>query len=187
MRLHINEISTIVESLEKTNTINHNSDNFNRYLDSYKGEVQNKRSEGYYHVDVVAEAYKQGFSDGKLSGKKDFLDDIISDEIELFTQKANQIYILSKNIVSILQKNNFNANSLHINLSFNRPRVIISLPNKFLNDDNCVDLAYLQINENRKIFYKLFKENLDIGLVASDHLDENILQEDGFGYQENYT
>lgn len=163
-----------------------NIDSFNAYLDSCKDDVQTKRFEGYYPVDVVAEAYTKGFSDGEKSREKDFLNSLISKEIETFVQKANQIYILSKNLISHLERHNFKAKSLHINLSLNRPSVIISLANEFLNNDDCVKIAYSKINENRKIYSDLFNEHLDIGLVANDNLNKKLLIEDGFGYQEEY-
>lgn len=72
----------------KTSPIN--SELFHKYLDSCKGEMKQKSTDGYYHVNVVAEAYNKGYSDGKKSGKKEFLKLIIANEIEKFTQKANQ-------------------------------------------------------------------------------------------------
>lgn len=163
-----------------------NSDLFHKYLDTCKGEVKSKSSEGYYHVNVVAEAYTRGFSDGKQSGQSEFMELLISKEIEKFTQKANQIYILSKNVISLLLENKFEVSGLYINLSPNRPSVIISVANEFLNDDNFVEIAYSKVYENKKIFTKLFNEPLDIGFISSDNLDEDLLKEDGFGYIEKY-
>jgi len=170
-------------SVEITNS---NSDLFNKYLDTCKGEVKSKSSEGYYHVNVVAEAYSKGFTDGKQSGQSEFMELLISNEIEKFTQKANQIYILSKNVMSLLKENKFDASGLYINLSPNRPSVIISVSNEFLNDDNFVEIAYSKVFENKKIFTKLFNEPLDIGFLSNENLDEDLLKEDGFGYIEKY-
>lgn len=170
----------------KTKVSYNHSDLFNKYLDECKGEVKSKSSEGYYHVDVVAEAYTKGFSDGKKSGEKDFIKNIISNEIEKFTQRANQIYILSKNVISYLNTKKYNISSLHINLTLGRPSVIISVNNDQLNDDTFIESAYSKIFENKNIYLKLFNENLDIGLVSSDSLDGNLLEEDGFGYIEKY-
>lgn len=163
-----------------------NSDLFHKYLDSFKGEVKSRSVEGYYHVDVVAEAYNKGFSDGKKSGKSEFLKLIVSNEIEKFTQKANQIYILSKNVISLLKEKGFGITGLYINLSPNRPSVIISVSNEYLNNDLFVETAYAKILENKKIFTKLFNEPLDIGFISSDNLDEDSLMEDGYGYIEKY-
>ncbi len=163
-----------------------NSDLFYQYLDSFKGEVKSRSTEGYYHVNVVAEAYNKGFSDGKKSGKSEFLKLIVSNEIEKFSQKANQIYILSKNVISFLEERKFKVAGLYINLSPKRPSVIISVSNEFLNDDSFVEIAYSKIYENKNIFTKLFNEPLDIGFLSSDNLDEKLLKEDGFGYVEKY-
>lgn len=163
-----------------------NSDLFYKYLDTCKGEVKSRSTEGYYHVNVVAEAYSKGFSDGKKSGKSEYLKLIVSNEIEKFTQKANQIYILSKNIISFLKERKFDVSGLYINLSPSRPSVIISVTNEFLNEDAFVESAYSKVYENKNIFTKLFNEPLDIGLLSSDNLDEDLLKEDGFGYVEKY-
>lgn len=163
-----------------------NSDLFYQYLDTCKGEVKSRSTEGYYHVDVVAEAYNKGFSDGKESGKSEFLNLIVSNEVEKFTQKANQIYILSKNVISYLEEKDYKVSGLYINLSPGRPSVIISVSNEFLNDDSFVETAYSKIYENKGIFTQLFNEPLDIGFLSSDNLDEALLREDGFGYIEKY-
>ncbi len=163
-----------------------NSELFYKYLDTCKGEVKSRSTEGYYHVDVVAEAYTKGFSDGKKSGKNEFLKLIVSNEIERFVQKANQIYILSKNVISFLKDKKFNVSGLYINLSPSRPSVIISVSNEFLNDDSFVETAYSKVHDNKKIFSELFNEPLDIGFISNDSLEEALLKEDGFGYVEKY-
>lgn len=163
-----------------------NSDLFYQYLDTCKGEVKSRSTEGYYHVDVVADAYNKGFTDGKKSGRSEFLQMIVSNEIEKFSQKANQIYILSKNVIAFLENKEFKIAGLYINLTPKRPSVIISVPNEFLNDDLFVESAYTKVHENKNIFSKLFNEPLDIGFISSDNLDENLLKEDGFGYTEKY-
>lgn len=170
-----------------TSTIPANSDLFLEYLNTCKGEVKSKSQEGYYHVDVVADAYNQGFNDGEKQAKEDFMNKMIAKEIEKFSQKANQIYILSKVVIDCLEKNHFEPDGLHINLKMNKPSVIISVKNELLNNDDFVNLAYEKAFENKDIYLKLFGETLDIGFVASNDLQINILKEDGFGYSEIYT
>lgn len=169
-----------------TKTRPSNSDLFKEYLDSCKGEVKSRSTEGYYHVDVVADAYNKGFSDGKKSGKKEFIDLIISNEVEKFTQKSNQIYILSKNVIETITHHNYKVSGLYINLTPDRPSVILSIPNRYLNIDDFVKIGYSKIHENKKIYAKLFDEMLDIGFVSSDNLEEDLLKNDGFGYIEKY-
>lgn len=163
-----------------------NSDLFIKYLDTCKGYVKSRASENYYPTNVVAEAYTAGFKDGKNSGEKSFLKNLVSNEIEKFTQKAQQIYILSKTLVELIQSEGYSASGLHINLSYKRPSVIISVSDEFLNNDKFVRLAYRKIHENQNIYTSLFQEYLDMGIVAADNLDENLLREDGFGYTEIY-
>ncbi len=163
------------------------SESFHQYLKKHKAQVKDKNFDSYYPVNVVAEAYTQGFSDGEKSGKQDFISEIIKQEVEKFTQKANQIYILSKIIISYLNEKSFLVSSLHINLTFQRPSVIIAVSDKLLNNDDFVKTAYDKLFEIKNIYSKLFDEYLDVGLVASDNLDIKLLVEDGFGYKEDYS
>lgn len=118
--------------------------------------------------------------------KKDFLDSILKNRIEKFTQKSNQVYILSQNIISYLKENKFSICSLHINLYPSYPKVIISVDNSLLLDDDFINKAYTKLFENKEIYSKLFPDSLDIGYVSSDGLDKDLLKEDGFGYIEEY-
>ena len=162
------------------------TDKFHSYLIKYKDNAISESMEGYYHADIVAEAYTQGFVDGKKSGKQDFVAELIKKQRELFSQRANQVYILSQNVISSMKSNGFPISSMHINLNHNCPRVILSVSSDTLNNDEFVEKAYGKIFENKQIFSKLFPEILDIGLVANDNLDTNLLKEDGFGYSEEY-
>ena len=65
--------------------------------------------------------------------------------------------------------------------------MIISVPSSFLNNDDFVKLAYRKVHENKNIYTSLFQEYLDMGIIASDNLNENLLKEDGFGYTEIYN
>lgn len=167
-------------------TKNGGTDLFHTYLSKYKDESLSESMEGYYHANIVADAYTQGFTDGEKSGKQDFIQQLLKKQSELFTQKANQVYILSQNVISHVKNNDFPVCSMHINLNYNCPRVIISVPSETLTNDTFVELAYSKIFENKQIFTKLFSETLDIGLVAHDYLDKSVLSEDGFGYSEEY-
>jgi hypothetical protein len=155
---------------------------FQQYLDKYQGEIRDKGSDNYYHIDFVAEAYNQGFEDGKKSSKKDFIEDLINKEIETFMQKANQIYLLSKSIIKL-----FNANSLHINITFNRCSAIIAVKDECLNDDDFINAIYGKIFEAKESYAKLYNdEYLDLGIVSSENLDMKILEQDGYTYKEIY-
>ena len=160
------------------------TDTFAAYLSQYKDQVKPNSIDGYYHVDIVAEAYNQGFQDGEKSGKKDFLEDIMRNRIETFTQKANQVYILAQNLISFLQKNNFIAIAFYINLQPDCPKVIIAVPGEQLLNDGFVVTTYSRIHEMKKIFSELFNQSLDMGLMSADELDAELLKEDGFGYSE---
>lgn len=162
------------------------TDKFHSYLIKYKDDAISESMEGYYHADIVAEAYTQGFADGKRSGKQDFIAELVKKQRELFSQKANQVYILSQNVITFVKSHGFAISSMHINLNHNCPRVILSVSSDTLNNDEFVEKAYGKIFENKQIFSTLFREILDIGLVARDNLDTDLLKEDGFGYSEEY-
>lgn len=170
----------------KESLIKNGSDRFQTYLSQHKNYALSESMDGYYHADVVADAYSQGFNDGKQIGKQEFIDSIIERHKEVFSQKANQIYILTQNVISFIRSNGFPVNSVHINLNYGNPRVIIAVPNDTLNDDSFVEMAYSKIFENKEIFSRLFSDHMDIGLVANDHLDKDLLFQDGFGYVENF-
>ena len=163
------------------------SKKFNQYIQTCKSEVKNHSAEGYYHFDIVAEAYEKGFDDGQHIGEKTFLKSFIEKEIEKFTQKANQIYILSKKVISLIEENNYNVEALYIGLSFDKPSVIISVKNDTLNNDEFTRIAYTRIFKVKEIYDELFNEVLDIGLVGADSLDEKLLKDEGFDYIEKYT
>jgi hypothetical protein len=162
------------------------SDLFLKYLNGVKDQVNATKTEGYFHVNVVAEAYSQGFADGKKSGRQDFIKQIIKNQVEKFTQKSNQIYILSQNLISYIKDEGFNVSSLYIKLTLNRPSVILAVENVLLLNDDFVSKAYAKVYENRKIFLKLFNENLDIGFIGIENLDKKMLSEEGYGYHEEY-
>jgi hypothetical protein len=174
-----------MEQIEATNMIG--TDSFQDYLKKHKEDVRDRGVEGYYHVDVVAEAYSQGFCDGKNSSRKDIISELVKQQLEKFTERANQIYILSKRIISHLKDKNYSVDSLHINLTFNRPSVIIAVPEDQLNDDDFVKYSYSKLFEIKDIYSKLFNEYLDLGLITSKDLDSSLLEEDGFGYKEVYS
>ncbi len=169
-----------------TTAIKTGTELFSKYISKYKDQVKTESTEEYYHVDVVAEAYNQGFSDGKSSGKKDFLEEIVKSRLERFVQKANQVYILSQNLISFLGKDGYKINAFYINPFPSCPKVVLSVDDHILLNDKFVELSYGKILENQSIFSKLFAPStLDISLVSSENLDSNLLKEDGFGYRED--
>lgn len=162
------------------------TDLFHTYLLQYKDQVREQGTDGYYHVDVVADAYNQGFADGEKSGKKDFLEQIIKGRVERFTHKANQVYILTQNLIKFLNDNKFNVDSFYLNLNPEHLKVIVSVNNELLLNDEFVEKAYTKVFEMQRIFSDLFGEYLDMGLIGSDELDVQALEEDGFGYSEEF-
>jgi hypothetical protein len=161
------------------------SDLFNNYLSKFKTEVRTQSSDKYYHVDVVAEAYTQGFCDGEKSGKKEFVEEMIKKQIEKFTQKANQVYILTNLMVTHIKSNGYSVNSFYINISHKCPKVIIAVNNDLLLNDEFIKTSYLKVFELKRIFSELFAVTLDMGLIGATDLDIETLSADGFEYSED--
>jgi hypothetical protein len=160
------------------------TDSFNAYLAKYRDEVRRESSAEYYHVDVVAEAYQQGYTEGKKSGTKDVVNEIFQKHLEHFKQKSNQVYILTNRFISFLRERGYSAHSFYLDVNPICPKVIIAIPENHLIDDEFIEFAYKKVNELRNVFVELFSKNLDMSLVGSDNLDENSLKDDGFGYSE---
>jgi hypothetical protein len=163
------------------------TESFYKYLTEHKGQVVRESRTGYYHVDVVADAYHQGFKDGKESGKKDYLEEINKNRLDKFVQRATQVYLLTKNVVSYLEQHKFPVVSIYLDILANCPRVIISVSNNQLNNDEFVELAYTKLFEMKRIFCNLFDSNLDMGLISCENLNTELLIKDGFGYLENLS
>ncbi len=160
------------------------TDSFLAYLSQYKDEVKKEGAKDYYHVDVVADAYTQGYEDGQQSAQKDFIDQIFQKHLEHFKQRSNQVYILTTRLVSFLKEKGFLASSFHIDISPECPRILVAVPDKYLLNDDFTVFVYSRINELRKVFVDLFGKNLDISVSSSNELDHAYLKEDGFGYSE---
>ena len=159
---------------------------FQKYLRKHNNKVRHSSTDGFYPVNVVAEAYSQGFEDGSRSGQKDFVTGFIKREVDKFTDRANQVYILSKVIISHLAEKGYRCGSLHLNFSLGGPRVLLAYPGVQMLDDAFVELAYAKVFEAKDIYDKLFGEHLDMGLVSSTDLDHEVLQAEGFDYKEQY-
>lgn len=161
------------------------TDRFHSYLQKHKNEVQNSSSENYYPENVVADAFSEGFNAGEESGKQDFLSKLIKKKIEELTQKANQVYILTNRMVDFLKKKNYSVDSFYISVFHENPKVIITVSNTLLIDDEFVDYAYSKVFELKRIFNDLFEGALDMGIMGSEFIDTESLINDGFEYSED--
>lgn len=162
-------------------------DSFNTYISEHNiSAKKDKVSDLYYHVNVVAEAYNAGFNSGEASAKNAFMDKIISKFSENFKEKANQIYLSSKAVASNLIKEGYSVDGIYINISLDKPKVILSVPDEQMLDNDFVEFVYTRIHEVQNSFYTLFNSSLDLSLVGSEYLDEDLLKCDGFGYSEKF-
>lgn len=161
-------------------------DYFDAFIKGYKEEAKDKGNAEYYHVDVVIDAFKRGKELGKEESLEDYMNEVLLKRIELFQTKANQIYILSKKLISDIQALSHNACSLHININPNRPNVVIAVADDALLDDNFVDTIYENMGSYKKIYFKLFSETLDIGLMPIENIDIDSLKDEGYAYHESF-
>lgn len=173
-------------------TIVPRSDLFQNYLQSHQEDVKFKQTEGYYHVDVVADAYSkgfaQGFDDGKQEGKEDIISLLKTRYLDIFKKKANQVYILGTNIIEEVKKENFSPKAIFIDLFAVSPRILVSVETELLLNDNFNHLIYAEIQKAQNIYAQLFGNDfLDIGVVDSSNLDLACLKAEGFGYSEIYN
>lgn len=161
---------------------------FNTYLIDNKHQAKDSKiNDLYYHVNVVAEAYSKGFSDGENIGKKDILDKLVQSTTEKFIEKANQVYLCTKSTLTALLKEQYQVHSFYINIFHQNPKVIIAVPNQILLDDNFVEFSYMKIHEVKCSFNSLFNNTLDMGIMGSEDLNSELLRKDGFEYSEYFT
>jgi len=128
------------------------SDLFLEYLNKYKDEVRSKNTDEFYHVNVVADAYKQGFSDGTKSAEKDFMQQLIQSRLDDFIKKAQQVYILSSELISFLKEKGFSAEAMYICPSFSSPKSIIVVSEELVLNDEFNQTVYPKIYDFRKVF-----------------------------------
>lgn len=161
------------------------STEFNNFLDSFKDSAREEISKDYFHVDVVAEAYTQGFKDGEDSSKKSFIHDLIDKQIEGYKQRYLQAYILTNKVINKLSSINKKAKEFYINIHETNPKVIISIDDNFLLDDYVIETAYEEVFKSQELFNSIFtKHHLDISFVGSNNLDKSLLDCDGYNYFE---
>lgn len=158
---------------------------FNAYLGRHASEAKATRlNDSYFHVNVVADAYNQGYIDGKKCSTDEFMDEFMEKMWEKFVEKANKVYLSAKSLTDAFSSKKYPVEKIYINIFHKNPRVIVSVDESLLLDDDFVTFAYPKIHEIQKSFYSLSKSTLDLSLVGTDGLDEELLKQDGFEYSE---
>ena len=169
-------------------TVNIGIDKFHEYLVGHQNEVSQNRFDGYYPVNVVAEAYTQGFSDGQQKGQSEFVKILRKQTLDLFKKKSQQVYILTTKVKDTLKKEGFIVDSFYIDIFATCPRVIVSVQDDLLLNEAFIQVAYKEIFSVQEIYSKVFDNDvLDMSLVGSDDLDKSCLEAEGFGYSEDFT
>lgn len=158
---------------------------FNHYLEFHSADAKtSKISDLYYHVNVVADAYSRGYTDGEKSAKKEVMDLIMQKAKENFIEKANQVYLSAKAMVNHLGAKEYKVEKIYINIFHKSPKVIVAIEDDMLLNDEFVVFAYSKIHEMQCSFHSLFQSTLDLSLVSTTDLDEELLAKDGFDYSE---
>lgn len=162
------------------------STDFNNFLDSHKESARKEISNDYFHVNVVAEAYSQGFNDGRAKGEKEYIANIVELQLEDYKKRYLQAYILTSKVVDVLKAYDKKPESFYINIHYKNPKVIIAIKDDYLLEDDIVELAYKNIFEAQEIFNTIFqKYHLDISLVGFQNLDSDLLECEGYNYRES--
>ncbi|MFN8363426.1 MAG: hypothetical protein U0T85_07490 [Cloacibacterium normanense] len=160
---------------------------FNDYLLEHSVEAKKtKANELYYHINVVIDAYTKGYNDGEKSAKKEITDLIINKAKEKFIEKANQVYLSTKSLVDIFSKNGYTVEKIYLNVFHYSPKVIVSINDNLLLNDDFVEFAYSKIHDIQCSFHTLFQSTLDISLISPTDLEEKLLMQDGFEYSEEF-
>tara|TARA_R110002012_G_scaffold55398_5_gene141462 strand:- start:468 stop:992 length:525 start_codon:yes stop_codon:yes gene_type:complete len=161
-----------------------NTESFYKYLDENKDNFKDKKVDGYYHTDVVADAYTKGFTNGKEIGENTVIEDYSKQFIEKFVRKSTQIYLDTHKLIDLLSKEKFKIHSFYINAFSECPKVIIAIDEDLMLNDDFINLAYRKIFELQKDFSADYNTTLDMSLSCSENLDTDLLSADGFEYQE---
>lgn len=160
---------------------------FSTYIKEQKQYAIDQQIENYYPVNVVAEAFQKGFDAGAKNAESDYLEDLKNQLLDKFVSKANEVYILSNELIKYLQSNQYKIDSLLGNFSFNSIKVLITVPITTIEDETFTELAYTKLHEIAKQFTSQHKELLDISIIPSEDLDEELLESDGFRFKEDYV
>lgn len=159
---------------------------FQNFISHYKEYAITEPEEHYYHADIVAEAYKQGYSDGSVKGKEEFLKDLFNKHKADLLLKATTAYTYSKILIDYFLTLNCSPCSLYINVSTVTPSVFIAIPLDFMVDDEFLNKAYSKILDMANNYRTLFNNVLDIVLLPGEDLDTELLFSDGYTYNEDY-
>lgn len=159
---------------------------FQNYLKTHEHVVKVKATNNYYPVDVVAEAFTEGFNAGEKFGKEELIERLVRSQFEELTQKANQVYILTSLVIKHIRENGFDVKSFHMDIFHENPKVIIAVENNLLLNDNFVDTSYQKIFEVKRVFDDLFHKDLDMGIIGSNDMDIALLRNDGYQYSEEF-
>jgi len=168
-----------MNSVSHTNTGTGEDQNFMEFVQGYTQQKQSDWKDGYYPADVVINAYEQGKKDGQKP-----LSDLIDSLVTRFTSKAVQAYTYARLLVSHLSHNNFQVEGFFVNIEKKTPNVIVVVNNQTLLNDEFVEIAYSKIAEYVKGYRNQFSEMFDMGLIGSDNLDQDLLYQDGYKYNE---
>ncbi|MCD8453422.1 hypothetical protein [Tenacibaculum finnmarkense] len=161
-----------------------NTESFYKYLEENKDNFKDKKVDGYYHTDVIADAYTKGFNNGKEIAKTNVIEDYNKQFIEKFVRKSTQIYLDTHKLIDLLHKEKFKINSFYINAFSEYPKVIIAIEEELMLNDEFINLAYRKIFELQKDFKNDYNTTLEMSLSCSENLDTDLLSADGFQYQE---
>ena len=80
----------------------------------------------------------------------------------------------------------YTVEKIYLNVFHYSPKVIVSINDNLLLNDDFVEFAYSKIHDIQCSFHTLFQSTLDISLISPTDLEEKLLMQDGFEYSEEF-
>lgn len=163
-----------------------NKESFYNYLEKNKDNFRETKIDGYFDANVVADAYTEGIAVGEVKGKETFIKEQTEKMVDKLVRKSTQVYLDTHKLIDTLKKGGYQINSFFINAFSNTPKVIVTIEEELMLNDDFIKAAYTKIFELQKDFKEDYNTSIDISLSCHDNLDKDLLSSDGFKYEESF-
>lgn len=158
---------------------------FHEFIRTKQDESTSQKQDNFYSVDVVADAYSQGFKDG-ANDPIEFKKQLKKLAIERFINKSNNIYVIVSDYIKHLKNSGINVSNLYGNFTHRGVSILISIPNEQLLDDDLNTIAYQKLYEISKSYTKENNEFLDVSLISDSNIDAESILKNGYTFTEMY-
>ena len=146
------------------------SKDLQNYLKTIETEAKNVLIDGYFHVDYVIDAFKQGEENG---GQK-----ALEDLKNKFTRASTQMFLYGIDLIRRLEEKGFITESFYVNPFAFKFLVVTNLENTF--NESFVEKFFEVSFELQNKFKSEFGINAQYFFVQNDNLNMSELKVDGF-------